>query len=209
MKKQKWIRKGMAMLLTITMVLGMCPGTGSIRSYATSAQEDTVELPADETAGSATMPLAEGTTDVDTAPLAEGTTGSQTGGETGESSDTTGQEKQRDWREHVLIGNNDAGYGPEAIKDRVNYTVGVSAVCDRNPETEVLMLRKSQDAANRRYFEIWFTEGLKDGVTEYPDYIPISESKVISTTIAGFSVTTSSHTTEHGEKSLPHGGGED
>ena len=193
------------MLLTIAMVLGMCPDTGSIRSYATSAQEDTAELSADETAGSATVPLAEGTTDVDTAPLAEGTTGSQTGGETGESSDATGQETQRDWRKNVLIGNNDAG-DRSPFTDK-GYTVGESDVCDRNPNTEVKLRRNPRDNANLRFFTIWFTEGLKDEGKQYSDYpyMPIADSKVISTTIAGFSVTTSSHTTEHGEKSLPQG----
>lgn len=177
MKKQKWVRKGLAVFLVIAMIVGLVPDVGILPVSAAEAQEAS-----QETTGDSSDPAA---------------------------AETTGQETQRDWRENVLIGNNDAGTGPEAIKDQVNYTVGKSAVCDGDPDTEVLMLRKSQDNANRRYFEIWFTEGLEDGVTEYPDYIPISESKVIPTTIAGFSVTTSSKTTEHGEKSLPQGGGED
>ena len=134
-----------------------------------------------------------------------------TGTDTGDSSApaanaTTGQETQRDWREHVLIGNHNAGHELSPFPDIVNYTWGISDVCDRNPDTEVLMLRDPNDNANLRYFEIWFTEGLRDESKGYSHYLTPSESKLITTSIAGFSVTTSSKTTEHGKNSLPQGG---
>lgn len=172
MKKQKWVRKGLAVFLVIAMIVRLVPDVGILPVSAAEAQEAS-----QETTGDSSAPAA---------------------------AETTGQETQRDWRENVLIGNNNAG-NRSPFSDK-NYTVGISDVCDGKPDTEVLMLKDPSDNANLRYFEIWFTEGLKDGVTEYPDYIPISESKVIPTTIAGFSVTTSSKTTEHGEKSLPQGG---
>ena len=38
MKKQKWIRKGLAMLLTIAMVVGMMPGAGTIKVSAAESE---------------------------------------------------------------------------------------------------------------------------------------------------------------------------